>query len=73
MDNEKKIIEWLSVCPDFEISKIEENQIMDKSLIWGKLPNKSFSKVSFAELKHFLVDSYEWNREGHFQKRSSKG
>ena len=63
MNNEMKIIEWLTVCPDFEVNRIEENSIIDKSLIWGKLPNKSFNGVTFAELKHFLVDSYDWNIE----------
>lgn len=61
MNSKMKIIEWLTVCPDFEVTRIEENSIMEKSLIWGKLPNKSFNGVTFAELKHFLVDSYDWN------------
>jgi hypothetical protein len=59
--NEMKIKEWLKVCPDFEVSKIEENSNIDKSLIWGKLPNNSFNGVTLAELKHFLVDSYKWH------------
>lgn len=64
MNNEMKITEWLTVCPDFELSKIEENSIIDKSLVWGKLPNKSFNGITFAGLKHYLVDSYQWNTEG---------
>lgn len=63
MNNEMKIIEWLKVCPDFEVDKIEGNLIIDKSLVWGKLPNKLFNGATFAELKHYLVDSYEWNTE----------
>lgn len=43
MTNEMKILEWLGACSDFEVSKIEENPIIDKSLIWGTLPNKSFN------------------------------
>lgn len=59
-----EITEWLTVCPDFELSKIEGNLIIDKSLVWGDLPNKSFNGVTFAGLKHYLVDSYQWNTEG---------
>ncbi|MGX7265871.1 hypothetical protein [Enterococcus crotali] len=51
MNNEMEITEWLTVCPDFELSKIEENSIIEKSLVWGKLPNKSFNGVTFAGLK----------------------
>lgn len=61
MNNKLKIIEWLSVCPEFEISQIEEHVLIDKSLIWGKLPHQSFEGVTFAALKFFLVDSYTEN------------